>query len=231
MSHHQWGRATQRSHTTAWNLAAEWSDPWSTERRDTADCHATPKRSYTTGRNIAAKRSHTWNAGRRNRAHRNIAAERNDRLIVGAGFTMQNSHTAGFSRNWVIDSDGFTVGPYIGYRLSSAWTINGSMNFGWSDDTQHMATFRGAYPSQQYSTSVSATRQYALGKMLFRPNIDVFYSYNRSGAHDFSGSIAGIPMVFNAAASASGYGMTELSMEINHPFRLGSSTILGPVAG
>jgi hypothetical protein len=149
-----------------------------------------------------------------------------DRFIAGASVTANDGSTGSFNDTWITDSNGFTVGPYVGYRLSSAWTLNGSVSAGWTEHEQRVAVLSASYRSQQYSTSVSATGQYGLGNMLFRPGVDISYTYTATGAHDLSGTIGAIPVVVNADASRSGYGMTEMSMEVNHAFRIGGSTLV-----
>ena len=151
-----------------------------------------------------------------------------DRLIAGASLTLQRSHTDGFSHNWTLDTDGIVAGPYVGFRLSSAWTLDGSVSFGWLDNDQHLATFAGSYGSMQYSTSESVTGQYAWHNTVFRPGFDVLYSYTQNGAHDFGGTIHGLTETFNAAANSSGYGTIGFSTEINHAFRTGETTTLVP---
>ena len=149
-----------------------------------------------------------------------------DRFVFGLNLTIQDSNSDSFHDTMKVKSNGVTAGPYIAYRVSSSWTLNGSFSVGWNNNKQLVGPLRSDYGLTTYVTTVSATGQYEIGKTVLRPGLDVSYTFFRTGAEELRGTIGGFPLTVSSDAIGSGYGTVEPSVEISHTFHIGERIVI-----
>jgi len=149
-----------------------------------------------------------------------------DRLVAGVNLTIAGVSTDAFQDTMKAESKGFTVGPYVAYRVSKSWTLFGSFSIGRNDNRELVGPLRADFGSLVYGTSVSATGQYELGRTILRPGLDVLYTHTHTGAQEMHGTIAGVPLALRADAFGAGYGTIEPSLEISRTFHLRERVVI-----
>ena len=90
----------------------------------------------------------------------------NDDLVVGFSVSVEDNRFLGFGDFWRVESSGYTIGPYLGYRLSPAWTLDASLVAGRLDSENRIdslvGTISGDYTTNRYLATLSATGQYTV---------------------------------------------------------------------
>jgi len=146
-----------------------------------------------------------------------------DRTIgegVVAGFSVgfQWSDTTSFDGLVKSETEGFTAGPYLAWRLSDRWAADGSLTYGESESKQKLIVFDGESRSQQYSGSLNIHGQYDLDGPLLRPKGSIFYMHSTGDAYDMRGSLLGRDLTLRFPDSEFDYGMAEASLELSNVF-------------
>jgi hypothetical protein len=140
-------------------------------------------------------------------------------LVMGLTASYERSRTTSFDRNLRNDSDGFTAGPYFGYRITNVWALDGSLAFGRSSNESRVAELDARYDSDRYSAALGLTGQFAPGELLVRPRLSISYSHYANEAHAMRGSLMGIPIELPIAANRTRYGSSEVTTEVSRELR------------
>jgi hypothetical protein len=151
-------------------------------------------------------------------------------LVAGATLSLQKSRTDQFNGTWRMRSDGLSVGPYFGYRVSTRWALNGSLGLGWIENDNQIDVVSGRYTTHNYSSALTGTGAYAVGRTNVRPKISVSYTHSRNDAYEMSGVVEGTEVSLPVPTSTFGYGVTEVSTEINRLIPTSRRSALIPFA-
>ncbi len=141
-----------------------------------------------------------------------------DNVVFGVNANVERNQTDGFSDTWAVHTDGYTVGPHLGYRFSESWTLDASASAGWFDNTMQLDMLSGTFGSQRYTGALNFNGQYSAGHTNFRPKVGASYTNAPSNAYTLAGASAGGPVALSLAASVVEYGDATAALEITHGF-------------
>lgn len=173
-----------------------------------------------TGVNLSDRR---YGLDTKNRSY--IATGGLDRQLtpdVVAGFSVgaQSSRGSGFSDFMRSSTEGYTIGPYLAFRLSDNWAIDGSFNYSRTQSDVHVVVLDGGATLQAYSGSVNLHGQYTVGDWFLRPKLSVSYTHNVSSERNLQGALFGLPISLLLPASQSNYGVADAYQEFSRLFDL-----------
>jgi outer membrane autotransporter protein len=154
----------------------------------------------------------------------------NDNVVVGTTVALQTSRTTGFGDFLTSESNGFSIGPYLAFRLSRQWAVDASLTYGRSRNELDLTVVSGNFSPETFSGAVNLHGQYNIADVNVRPKFSLFYSHIRSEAYDMNGIIFGFPIDVTLPSSKLNYGITEVSTEINRIFNLGKGAYIMPYA-
>src|SRR4029453_16656858 len=117
-----------------------------------------------------------------------------ENVALGVELSALNSQTDGFHDVLQFDDSGFSVGPYLAFRLSPQWAVETSLTYGQYDNDVKLSVLEGSYQSRQWSGNVSAHGQYTFGEMLVRPKASVTYSHIESDDYNLQGNLQSLPV-------------------------------------
>lgn len=136
-------------------------------------------------------------------------------LVMGMMASFDDSRTHGFDRDLRVIGDGFSAGPYFGYRITNRWALDGVLAFGRVTSESRIAIFNTRYTSRRYSAALTLNGQFVPDELLVRPRLSITYSRHDDDDHDMSGSFAGMPVVLRVAGEEHDYGMSEIAAEVS----------------
>jgi outer membrane autotransporter protein len=151
-------------------------------------------------------------------------------LVAGVSLSLEDNRSEGFGGAMVNESNGFSIGPYIGYRLTPEWSMDASLGFGRLENDNRIDVLSGRYTTNRYSASVNTTGQYMMGEYQLRPKASVSYSYFDNGAYSMSGTVIGLPVTLQVAKNSFDYGVTEAGAEVSRVFKMSGGTVVVPYA-
>ncbi|WP_272950647.1 autotransporter outer membrane beta-barrel domain-containing protein [Sinorhizobium meliloti] len=76
-------------------------------------------------------------------------------LVLGMSFSLEDSSTDAFSGSLDIDTEGFSFGPYLAYRLSKHWAVDASLTYGRYNNDVDLSVLSGDYDSERFAGEVS----------------------------------------------------------------------------
>jgi len=147
--------------------------------------------------------------------------------IAGLWMDLLDTEFSNFHSLVESDSDGFTVGPYIGKIISNNWAISAFFSYGRFDNATKLLIFEGDYKSEVYSVLLDVNGFYALSdetKTSLQPRFSVNYAHTKSEAFNLQGTLFGRPICFEVEETELDYGTLVASMEINRIFYPGKAT-------
>ncbi|MBN8412561.1 autotransporter outer membrane beta-barrel domain-containing protein [Halomonas litopenaei] len=153
-----------------------------------------------------------------------------DQAVAGVSFSVDSSHADNFGGAWENDSDGFSVSPYVAYRLSDRWALDASLIWRWGDNDSELATLEGSYDTRSFGGAVNAHGQYRWGQALLRPTLSLFYSHERSDDYDLQGDILGVPVDVDVPGDSYSTGLATASGEISRIYSVGDDGLVMPYA-
>ncbi|WP_234838981.1 autotransporter outer membrane beta-barrel domain-containing protein [Sinorhizobium meliloti] len=143
-----------------------------------------------------------------------------DDLVLGMSFSLEDSSTDAFSGSLDIDTEGFSFGPYLAYRLSKHWAVDASLTYGRYNNDVDLSVLSGDYDSERLAGEVSLHGQYKFGAYFIRPKASVTFSHVDSDGYDLSGNILNLPVSVSLPGDSYNYGVLDLSTEVSRFFRL-----------
>ncbi|RVR05623.1 autotransporter domain-containing protein [Sinorhizobium meliloti] len=143
-----------------------------------------------------------------------------DDLVLGMSFSLEDSSTDAFSGSLDIDTEGFSFGPYLAYRLSKHWAVDASLTYGRYNNDVDLSVLSGDYDSERFAGQVSLNGQYKFGAYFIRPKASVTFSHVDSDGYDLSGNILNLPVSVSLPGDSYNYGVLDLSTEVSRFFRL-----------
>lgn len=149
-------------------------------------------------------------------------------LALGMLLAFQNGNTTSFGGNWITNSNGLTVGPYLGYQVSPKWAINASLGYGDSTNDVNIANFNGSYIAQSCSLEVDIVGKYDYQDLHLQIKPSIFYSYIYTKSYQMSGSIAGQNLTIPVPNDSFSLGIVALAFEINHDYKLRNFKVIEP---
>ncbi len=158
----------------------------------------------------------------------------NDDLVVGFSVSVEDNRFLGFGDFWRVESSGYTIGPYLGYRLSSAWTLDASLAAGRLDSESRIdslvGTISGDYTTNRYLATLSARGQYAVDDTNLRPKFTVSYAHYENKSYSMGGSLFGIPLRVSIDGTNYNSGLSEAALEVNRVVKMGNGKTIVPYA-
>jgi hypothetical protein len=151
-------------------------------------------------------------------------------LVAGINATVEGNNSDGFGGEFAADSNGFSIGPYVGYRISQHWSLDASLGYGRLQNDSRIADLTGSYTTQRYSAAVNATGQYALAGAQVRPKLSVWWLHFRNEGYSLNGTVAGTPVALRVAESSFNFGVSEASVEVNKAYQARGGSIVVPYA-
>ncbi len=117
-----------------------------------------------------------------------------ERLILGINFNYDHSNIvndfggAAFA-NGRLKSDGYGVGPYLGFAVTDDILFDASFVYSWGDNDISDST-TGTFNNEGWSATANLTGYVDLGNNLtFAPTAGIAYSYNRDDAYIDSAAV------------------------------------------
>lgn len=114
-----------------------------------------------------------------------------ERLVVGLATGYENvSFTTNFN-NGTYKDNGVMLAPYIGVRLTPAWSADASLAYTWLNytATRQYGSVSGSFDGDRISASTNLTGNYALGNWRFQPKAGLLYTYEQQNSYvDTSGT-------------------------------------------
>jgi hypothetical protein len=128
------------------------------------------------------------------------------------------------------NSTGFTLGPYLAFRLSEHWAVDASLSYGqlWID--QQIAFLNGSYISRVYSGSTNLHGQYQIGQFILRPRLSLNYAHVANDAFGVAGLLLGTPLDVRVPGSSYNLGTTDAYGEVSRIFTLSNGLRMMPYA-
>lgn len=151
-------------------------------------------------------------------------------LVAGLMVILEKTRSGGFDGDLHYDSSGFSIGPYLAYRLSREWTFDASFSLGRTENEQRIVGLTGRYATYKSALSLSVTGDYALGESRLYPKLQISHSHFRNEAYELSGSIGGTPIAVSMEKDSFKYGVAESTVELNRAFRVGGGMLVIPFA-
>ena len=115
-----------------------------------------------------------------------------NRLILGFSVSRVDSRVDAFNGGMQLAAGGYNLGPYLAYPLSESWMLDGSLVYGWMDNTQELLFLSGDYGSTSFGGSLGATGQYFWSETSVRPRLAINYSHDRSDGYRMEGDYRGL---------------------------------------
>lgn len=101
----------------------------------------------------------------------------NDRLVVGLALGYETSDIDTTFNRGTIESDGFTIAPYLGFSLSKNWSID--LSGGYSDisydTTRNSSAVRGSFDGERWFVAANLNGNYAMNRWRLMPKVGVLY--------------------------------------------------------
>jgi Autotransporter beta-domain len=153
-----------------------------------------------------------------------------ENVALGVELSALNSQTDGFHDVLQFDDSGFSVGPYLAFRLSPQWAIETSLTYGQYDNDVRLSVLEGSYQSRQWSGNVAAHGQYIFGETLVRPKASVTYSHIESDDYNLQGNLLSLPVGISFPEHSFNYGVIDASTEFSRVFNFSGGTSVMPFA-
>ncbi|WP_235205187.1 autotransporter outer membrane beta-barrel domain-containing protein [Aeromonas taiwanensis] len=115
-----------------------------------------------------------------------------NRLILGFSISRVDSRVDAFNGGMQLAAWGYNLGPYLAYPLSESWMLDGSLVYGWMDNTQELLFLSGDYGSTSFGGSLGAIGQYFWSETSVRPRLAINYSHDRSDGYRMEGDYRGL---------------------------------------
>jgi len=189
----------------AWNV---WSDNYYFGIRD--------------GRNDVDTSGHATNF--------TVGADRHitNRLIGGLSLSTVHLNATAYNGGLENNVRGYKAGPYLGYRLSPKWAINGFVNFGRLKNQNIISTLNSQYATTLVNATLQAIGLYQFGAFQIRPQPLISYNYFRNPTYDFNGTIGTVPVQITRQAEHFTLGVAELKFENNYTFETKKGNLIQP---
>ena len=154
----------------------------------------------------------------------------NQDLAVGLMTIFERNRSSGFNDEWKVRSDGFSVGPYVAYRLNPQWSIDSSLGIGVLNNENQISVLKEEYETQRYALSMSATGQYNVDEVLLQPKFSLSYTHFRNEDHLMKGNVLGTPVTLNIEQQNFNYGVVESSLQISRGYTTDDGKVWFPFA-
>ncbi|WP_286975063.1 autotransporter domain-containing protein, partial [Pseudomonas sp.] len=154
----------------------------------------------------------------------------NQDLAVGLMTIFERNRSSGFNDEWKVRSDGFSVGPYVAYRLNPQWSIDSSLGIGVLNNENQISVLKEEYETQRYALSMSATGQYNVDEVLLQPKFSLSYTHFRNEDHLMKGNVLVTPVTLNIEQQNFNYGVVESSLQISRGYTTDDGKVWFPFA-
>jgi hypothetical protein len=141
-----------------------------------------------------------------------------DDVVLGVTFTLESTESNGFGDDLQVDTDGFSVGPYVAMRLSPHWAVDTSLTYGRYDNDIELSVLDGSFTTERYSGDVNLHGQFKWDEYFVRPKMTVSFSHIASDAYDLNGDILSLPISVGLPEESFNYGYVEATTEISRFF-------------
>jgi len=152
----------------------------------------------------------------------------NDDLVAGLQLSVSRGKSSSFGDTLRTDATGYSIGPYISYSFSPNWLLYGALGFGRQTTDTQLVSLSGTSDSEQYSLSLQAEGQYALGSVFIRPKVQLSQTHNAGDSYQLKGVILNTPLTLNMRKESFNYGVVQGSVELNRTFDLGNNRVVMP---
>ncbi len=141
-------------------------------------------------------------------------------LAVGGVFVYEQFDAKGYAGAVATEYDGFSIGPYFGYRITPTLALDGWLGYAERKLETRVLSLEGDNRVREAFASLNLTAHYALDELTIRPRASVFYA---------KGWVEDLDMdVFDGAGVYQGrvridtdnfnYGVAELSSEFSRTY-------------
>ena len=149
-------------------------------------------------------------------------------LVAGLQLSLMRADGKSFEGDLRTDSTAYSIGPYLSWNVSPDWLIYGAVGFGRQSVETSVLSLNGTSDSGQYSLSLQAEGQYALGSVIARPKIQLSHTYTNGDSYQLQGIVLDTPITLNMRNASFNYGVALSSLEINRTFDLGDNRLVMP---
>ncbi|NRP19316.1 hypothetical protein LPJGGPFB_02571 [Ensifer adhaerens] len=148
----------------------------------------------------------------------------NDDVVVGMTFTIEASESDGFGDDLQVNTNGFSVGPYIATRLSPQWALDSSLTYGRYDNDLELSILDGSFTSERYSAELNLHGQYKWDEYFVRPKVTASFSHIANDAYSLTGDIFSLPIDVALPGESFNYGYIEATTEVSRFFEAPGGT-------
>lgn len=113
-----------------------------------------------------------------------------DRAVVGLALGYETADIDTSFNRGKIESNGFTVSPYVGFALNNTWSVSLLGGYSWlTYDVTRNTNVTASYDAERWFTAASLDGNYGFGRVSVRPTVGVLYLEEKGDAfRDSSGS-------------------------------------------
>ena len=148
-------------------------------------------------------------------------------LVLGLMATFEDSDSDLFGRAMEFDTDGMSVGPYVGYRLAEAWALDVSLTVGRYDNDTRILVLEGDHDTDRYSLMANLNGQFVAGDdVRIRPRVSLSYVESRHEAHTMRLGNTGRSVRFGTETTS--LGTLTATTEITRTFVRDSGLVTEP---
>jgi outer membrane autotransporter protein len=151
-------------------------------------------------------------------------------LVAGGNLAFEEGGSEAFDDNMLGDSNGFSIGPYLAWRLSPAWVLDASLGYARTESETRIVVLSGSNTTHRYSAGLTASGEYSWGDTSLRPEATLSYAHFRNEAYELRGTFAGIPIALPVGEDNADSGSLEVTAELNHGFHGSAGRVLMPYA-
>ncbi|OCP21264.1 MULTISPECIES: autotransporter domain-containing protein [unclassified Ensifer] len=138
-----------------------------------------------------------------------------ENVVAGITFSLETSDSDGFGGDLKVDTDGFSVGPYVAVRLSPQWAVDTSLTYGHYNNDMELSVLDGSYDTDRYSAQLNLHGQYKVDEYFIRPKATVSFSHIVNDAYDLNGDILSLPVSVELPEESFNYGYLEATTEVS----------------
>lgn len=116
----------------------------------------------------------------------------NDKVVVGLALGYEALDLTTVYSRGTIESEGFTVAPYVGFALNKTWSIDATAGYTWLsyDTTRNLNATRGTFDAERWFAAANLNANYAFGRVRVLPKIGVLYLEEEADAYRETGTNA-----------------------------------------
>jgi len=147
---------------------------------------------------------------------------------LGASLAASTFDSEGLRGYLNTQADRISVGPYFGYNIDSSLTVNGSLNYSYTDTDIALAGFRGGNKVDEWFLNLGLEGFYRWGDWGLLPRAHLNYSYFDTSQSFLGGKILGEPVELNIRDKSGDLSYSETSVVFMRSVKLRNAGRITP---